>query len=92
MVSRIPIVGLFGCRGTARDFGHLHALGLHGWRLKKEADFFARATEADLTHRVRSWRGQHPDRWSTSNCFISPDGQLVVDQQKEVGPEVRLKV
>jgi cytochrome b6-f complex iron-sulfur subunit len=24
--------------------------------------------------------------------FVSPDGQLVVDQQKEVGPQVRLKV
>ena len=30
LVSRIPIVGLFGRGGTARHFGDLHAFGLHG--------------------------------------------------------------
>jgi cytochrome b6-f complex iron-sulfur subunit len=36
--------------------------------------------------------GPAPRRLVNLELFVSPDGQLVVDQQKEVSPQTRLKV
>ena len=36
--------------------------------------------------------GPAPRPLAHLELFVSPDGQLVVDQQQEVGPDVRLKV
>jgi cytochrome b6-f complex iron-sulfur subunit len=65
-----------GCTVAAREGGGYYC-PCHGSRFSPSGAVVAGPAPRPLAH---------------LELFISPDGQLVVDQQTEVGPEVRLKV